>query len=141
MDYYVFDLEKAELSASNAKLDAASLNGCFYQFEQAIWQKKLRLAFDCREDQDLRRRVIFFSLAVISECNLKLAPDFSCATTTENEQLRSYLDFLKNTCEWKYIAGTLRKDPVFKPAIWTLFNNAMNEKKTFWSKVGLEILN
>ena len=92
----VIDFEKAAIPAFKSEFTRASVKGCFFLFAQANWRKlqESGLAVEYRKDKDLRKKVkSFFALALIPECELKLALEALYAATTANEQLRPYLDY------------------------------------------------
>ena len=71
----------------------------------------------------------FIAVALIPDCDLKLAQEALHATTTDNEQLRSYFDYFTKMWVAEYTRGILRKYPEFKPAKWNQFNNAIKENQ------------
>ena len=84
--------------------------------------QELGLAVEYRKDKDLRKKAkSLFPVALIPEFDLKLAVEALYATTTENDQLHSYLNYLEKPRMREYVRGIVRKDYDFKPAIWNQF--------------------
>ena len=87
---------KGAISAFESKFTTAFIKGCFLCAGQLSKILELGLVVEYREDKDLRKKTkSFFALALIPECDLKLALEAFYATTTEKDQLHSNLDYFE----------------------------------------------
>lgn len=133
----ITDFEIAAINAVRTNFPLAEPHGCFFHFSQNIWRHIQKAGLQSKHNEDaefafqLRLLIALAFLpsgSIVEAYDELVASDFYDGPNEHKDAIEELVTYFQKTYVFAYDRFGKRKDPLFPPALWSVYDIMLSGK-------------